>query len=78
MMKPVCYQCPDRWVANGRRCHDTCEKCIKAKAEHDRERVEKQDAYLKEKDINELKFKAVARVRKITARAKHVSGLGVK
>ncbi len=74
MMKSVCHNCPDREVG----CHGSCEKYIQAKAEHDRERVEKQDAYLKEKDIKELKFKAVARIRKITARTKRVSGLGGK
>lgn len=77
-MKPVCYNCPDRWVADGRRCHDTCEKYIQAKAEHDRERVEKQSADLKAKDIDQVKFESIARIKKAIDRAKKVSGLGVK
>lgn len=77
-MKPVCYNCPDRWVADGRRCHDTCEKYIQAKAEHDRERVEKQSADLKAKDIDQVKFESIARIKKAIARTKKVSGLGVK
>lgn len=54
-MKSVCYNCPDRAVVGNRSCHSTCEKYLNAKAEHDRERVEKLDAYLKEKDIKEMK-----------------------
>jgi hypothetical protein len=73
-MKNVCHNCPDRAVG----CHGSCKRYLDAKAEHDRERFEKRDAYLKEKDIKELKFKAVARIKKITARTKHVSGFGVK
>lgn len=77
-MKPVCHNCPDRWVADGRRCHDTCEKYIQAKAENDRERVEKQSAYLKAKDIDQVKFESIARIKKAIDRTKKVSGLGVK
>lgn len=77
-MKSVCYQCPDRWVADGRRCHGTCEKYIQAKVEHDRERAEKQSADLRAKDIDQVKFESIARIKKAIARTKKVSGLGVK
>ena len=73
-MRSVCHNCPDRAVG----CHGSCKRYLDAKAENDRERAEKLDAYLKTKDLDQVKFESVARVRKITARTKKVSGLGVK
>ena len=32
-MKPVCFNCPDRWVNEEGRCHDSCDKY---KAEHEK------------------------------------------
>lgn len=28
-----CYKCPDRWVTDNGRCHDTCEKYQQAQKE---------------------------------------------
>lgn len=63
-MKNVCHNCPDRWVADGRSCHGSCEKYIQAKAEHEKQRAEKLADALANKDAEGVKRKSIDRIKK--------------
>lgn len=44
-MNKCCYQCPDRWVTETSRCHDTCEKFQALKAVNDQHKEAARKAY---------------------------------
>lgn len=53
-----CYKCEDRFVKDGHRCHETCEKYIEWRAKYDAEKQKIRDikGYEKRQTITQQRF----------------------
>lgn len=56
-----CHGCTERWVKDGKRCHDTCERFIAAASKRKAERDNYTNSHRGEKEANLYMFESMAK-----------------
>lgn len=60
MNEDSCKGCPDRWVRDGKRCHDTCEKHLARTAKREAEKAAIREARKSDIESRDYTFARIA------------------